>query len=108
MVESVIGEHSVLLREGNSDVRIDLTEVMFLEALGNYTRIGLRESSHYILSNLGNLLKESAFQSFIRVHRSFAIQKYFVSRFNTKEVELTDKTLVPVGRAYKSNLELFR
>lgn len=108
LVESVIGENSILLREGNSDVRIDLSEVMFLEALGNYTRIGLSGSSHYILNNLGNLLKESTFQAFVRVHRSFAIQKYFVSRFNSKEVELADKTLVPVGRVYKNNLDQFR
>ncbi|NMH29196.1 LytR/AlgR family response regulator transcription factor [Flavobacterium silvaticum] len=108
LVESVTGNGTVLIREGKYDLKIPVSEIMYLEALGNYTRIELTDTTHHILSSIGSVLKEEDFASFVRIHRSYAVQKHFVARFNSREVELSNKALIPVGRAYKKSIDSFR
>jgi DNA-binding LytR/AlgR family response regulator len=38
------------------------------------------EKRHCVLSTIGNLLKETYFESFVRIHRSFAVQKQFIEQ----------------------------
>jgi DNA-binding LytR/AlgR family response regulator len=60
---------------------------------------------HCVLSNLGELLQDENFQSFVRVHRSFAVQKHFVDKIGNHEIELRNKVLIPIGRSYKYNVK---
>jgi two-component system LytT family response regulator len=73
-----------------------------------YTCIIADESEPDILTLLsyvpGNLLKEKAIQTFIRLHRSYAIQKRFIKQISAKEVMVSDM-LLPVGRNYKKTVK---
>jgi two-component system, LytTR family, response regulator len=57
-----------------------------------------------VLSTIGNLLKEEGFRSFVRVHRSFAVQKHAIGRLTSQEVVVGEVAL-PVGRSYRDGLE---
>jgi two-component system, LytTR family, response regulator len=54
---------------------------------------------------LGNLLKEAAFKTFIRIHRSYAVQKHFIDKIAVNQVMLHTAVTLPVGRSYKESLE---
>jgi len=54
--------------------------------------------------DLNGLLNENAFRCFVRIHRSFAVQKNFVTRVGTADVDVQGRTL-PVGRTYKDTLD---
>ena len=47
---------------------------------------------------------EKAFQTFIRIHRSYAIQKHYIKQISSREVLVNDR-LLPVGRSYKESVE---
>jgi len=72
--------------------------------LKDYTKIVTSAKKHCVLTSIGNLLKESHFESFIRVHRSFAVQKQYIEKKLVHDVVLNNGVVIPIGRAYKDNL----
>ena len=106
LFEASIGGDVVYIKEGYQQTKIKLHDILYLEALKDYTLIITEEKRHCVLNSIGNLLKESHFQSFIRIHRSFAIQKQFVQNISSQEVKLKNNVIIPIGRSYKENLSL--
>jgi DNA-binding LytR/AlgR family response regulator len=95
-----LNEESLFIKDGHDHVRIQFYDIIYLEALKDYTGIYTRDRKYCLLTPLGTLLKEKAFQSFIRIHRSYAVQKHFISKITSKAV-MVNKTLLPIGRSYK-------
>jgi DNA-binding LytR/AlgR family response regulator len=54
--------------------------------------------------NIGKLLNENKFNNFVRIHRSFAVQKHFVSKISTQHLELHNQISLPIGRSFKENI----
>ncbi|MBS7787168.1 response regulator transcription factor [Flavobacterium sp. CYK-55] len=101
LFEKSAGTDTVLIKEGHKETRIKIQEILYLEALKDYTLIITPNKKHCVLSSLGNLLKESYFQSFIRIHRSYAVQKSYVKHKKPLEIELENGMIIPIGRSYK-------
>jgi two-component system, LytTR family, response regulator len=104
LFESGIGGDAIYLKEGYRQVKILLHEVLYLEALKDYTLIVTRDKKHCVLSGLGELLKDGHFRTFVRIHRSFAVQKQFITKTGPRNVTLNDAVELPVGRSYKHEL----
>lgn len=104
LFELSIGGDTIYIKEGHEQTKVKLHEILYLEALKDYTLIITSQKRHCVLSSIGNLLKESHFQSFIRTHRSFAVQKQFIQKIGSTEIVLNSGALIPIGRSYKENL----
>lgn len=104
LFEASIGGDTIYIKEGHEQTKVKLHDILYLEALKDYTKIVTPQKRHCVLSSLGVLLKETNFNSFIRVHRSYAVQKQYIKKILTNEVLLNNDVLIPVGRSYKSNL----
>lgn len=104
LFEASIGGDTIYIKEGHEQTKVKLHEILYLEALKDYTLIITNKKRHCVLSSIGNLLKEDHFQSFIRIHRSFAVQKQFIQKINASEIILNNNIAIPVGRSYKENL----
>jgi two-component system LytT family response regulator len=106
LFEASIGGDTIYIKEGHEQTKVKLHDILYLEALKDYTLIVTNQKRHCVLSSIGVLLKEIHFQSFIRIHRSYAVQKQFIKKLLTNEVVLNNDTLIPIGRSYKDNLNL--
>lgn len=106
LFESGVGADTIFIKEGHEQVKITLHDVLYLEALKDYTLIVTAHKRHCVLSGIGTLLKETHFKSFVRVHRSFAVHKPFIKKIGTQDIELSNQVLIPVGRSYKDNIHL--
>lgn len=104
LFESSLGGDVIYIKEGHEQTKVKLHEILYLEALKDYTLIITPQKRHCVLSSIGTLLKENHFQSFIRIHRSFAVQKQFIHKINTQEIILNNNISIPIGRSYKDNL----
>lgn len=104
LFESSIGGDIIYVKTGHDQIKVKLHEIMYLEALKNYTILVTENKRHCVLSNLGDILTQDKFTSFLRVHRSFAVQKQFLKKILTNEVQLNNDVLIPIGRSYKSNI----
>lgn len=106
LFETSIGGNIIYIKEGHEQTKVKLHDILYLEALKDYTLIVTNQKRHCVLSSIGKLLKESRFQSFIRIHRSFAVQKQFIQKISSHEIELKNNFLIPIGRSYKDNLNI--
>lgn len=103
LLDHSLGGDTIFIKDGHNQVKLRLHEIIYLEALKDYTSIVTGTGKHCVLSSLGNLLKEAGFSSFIRIHKSFAVQKHFIERIKAQELVAKGVTL-PVGRSFKDAL----
>lgn len=103
LFDNALGGDTIFIKDGHQQVKINLYEVIYLEALKDYTSIVTPARKYCVLSPLGNLLKDRNFQSFLRIHRSYAVQKHYVNKVTSSAVIINGLQL-PVGRSYKESL----
>ncbi len=107
LLDLTLGADTLFIKDGHEHIKIQLHEVLYLEALKDYTSIVTMNRKYCVLSSLGNLLMEKTFQAFIRIHRSYAVQKHYIKKITAKEVMINNVSL-PVGRTYKESLDLLK
>ena len=106
LFESSIGGDAIYIKEGHEQTKVKLHDILYLEALKDYTLVVTSQKRHCVLSSIGTLLKEPHFQSFVRIHRSFAVQTKFIEKKSPHDVVLNNGSSIPIGRSYKDNLNL--
>lgn len=106
LFELSFGKDVITIKEGTEQTKINLFDILYLEALKDYTLLVTNQKKHCIWSNIGSLLRQETFQNFIRIHKSFAIQRQFVKKISAQEVEMNNNVLIPIGRSFKDNLNL--
>ncbi len=104
LYESSFGDDFIYVKEGYERIKVKLYEVSHIEALKDYSILVTPHKRYCVLSSIGNLLKETHFQSFVRIHRSFAVQKQFVEKVGTHSLVLTNQTSLPIGQSFKGQL----
>jgi two-component system, LytTR family, response regulator len=104
MLSHALGADTVFIKDGTQQIKLALHDIIFLEALNNYTCVVTMGRKYTVLSTLTHLLQEKAFASFVRIHRSYAVQKHLIRKIGSTEVQVGEVSL-PVGRSYKPALD---
>jgi two-component system, LytTR family, response regulator len=107
LFEHSLGGDTVFIKEGHEQIKVKLHDIIYLEGLKDYTRIITKGRKYAVLSSIGNLLSEPAFHSFVRIHRSYAVQPHFVERITPQQLYIQQYTL-PIGRTYKETVVQLR
>ena len=105
LFEASYSGDTVLIKIGHEQSKIKLHEILYLEGLKDYTKIVTTSKNHCVFLSIGNLLKEATFQHFVRVHRSFAVQKILVQSLHSNSIILANNVEIPIGRSYKDVIE---
>jgi len=103
LYEHSLGGDAIFIKNGHAQVKVNLHDILYLEALRDYTLLYTAEKKHCVLSPISMLLKSNDFQSFVRVHRSYAVQKHLINRIARGQLVINNIT-IPIGRVYKDNL----
>ena len=103
ILDNTLGGDSFFIKDGYEQVKINLHDVVYLEALKDYTSIVTAAKKYCVHSAMGNLIKEKNFSQFVRIHRSYAVQKNYIKKISSSEIQVNNVHL-PVGRKYKDAL----
>lgn len=96
---------SILVKVGYNYVTIQPYEVVYLEALKDYTKIMLLNKKNVTVhGNLGAMLNNDNFSDFIRIHKSYAIQRKYIQMIKATEIVLVNNITIPIGQNYKKKL----
>lgn len=90
---------TIIVRSNREAVSIVIDEILFIESLSDYVKIHTEDNmiiTKEKISALGNSLPEW----FIRVHRSFLVNKNKVETFGHDYIKIHSHQ-IPVGRKYK-------
>lgn len=96
-------EQFVFIRDSNIIRRLNVNDILYLEAQGDYVRIFLPNQTYSIHSSLKSVEEKLPRDIFLRVHRSFIIN---LSKVDTIEggTIIINKMMVPVSDAYRAIL----
>lgn len=104
LLEHTLGADTIFIKDGTEQVKLQLHDIIYLEALKDYTCVVTPSGKYTVLSPLGSFIKGNAFSNFVRIHRSYAVQKHFIKRVGTAHVQVNE-IILPVGRVYKEALK---
>jgi DNA-binding LytR/AlgR family response regulator len=85
-------------------IRINISDIIYVEALKNYIRILTETGNYMALISMRQLEEELPEQEFCRIHRSFLVSLAHVKSFDNEMLYL-EKISLPVSPAYKNLLQ---
>lgn len=92
----------IIVKQGYEKHRLHHSDIVFLESMKDYTKIRtISGQSLLVLETLGNLLQQLPEDRFIRIHRSYAVNRNKIESVASNKVNLLGLEL-PVGKSYKS------
>ena len=104
LLSHTLGADTIFIKEGTRQIKLQLHEVIYLEAMKDYTSINTVDKRYMVLESLSHLITEKGFTNFIRIHRSYAVQKHYIKQYNSLKVTLVNNGTLPVGRNFKETL----
>ena len=99
----VSNQKELVIRSNRKQVLLSLEDIMYIESRGDYVEVHTVGDSHLTKEKISSL-DERLPDDFIRIHRSFVVNKRHVSGFNKEEVVVRNHT-IPIGRKYKKSAE---
>ncbi len=99
---------TIFLKSERKLVRVELDHVLYIEAMRDYVKVVLdgEQEPIFSLMSLKSLLSLLPAGRFIRVHRSFLVQKSKIGTVTNSHIEF-GRVQIPIGRLYKNDLARF-
>jgi DNA-binding LytR/AlgR family response regulator len=101
------GEEEIFIKKGSSLVKLKLKNIIYIEALENYVTLTTQDDKftiHFTMKAIENQLPSGIF---IRVHRSYIINKSMIQTIKENSLDLVvGDTLksIPVGKSFRDTL----
>jgi len=99
---------SIFVKSEYKLLQINLDDIRYIEGLKDYVKIYTEQTSHPILSLMNMKAIEQMLPSsrFIRVHRSFIVQKSKIREIERNRIVFGD-VYIPIGDSYKQAFQDF-
>ena len=101
------GDEEIFIKKGSSLVKLQLREIVYIEALENYVTLNTSDDKftiHFTMKAIENQLPSGVF---IRVHRSFIINKSLIQTIKENSLDLVvgdSVKSIPVGKSFRDSL----
>ena len=82
-----------------------MIDIVFIKSDGDYTEIHLDDKRHITPETLKYWNEKLGDKHFIRIHKSYLINKAKIRKIASNQVELMNDTKLPIGRTYKDSFE---
>lgn len=93
------------IKSNSISIPIELNNIVYLKANGPYAEIFLADNNAYTTSKTLKNLSNKLSSDFIRVHKSFIINKKYITGFNQKNIFLVNNLCINISR---TGLELLQ
>jgi DNA-binding LytR/AlgR family response regulator len=93
----------VFVRDNGVLKRIDINDIMFLEAMGDYVKVHTLQKFHIVHSTLKAIEEKLPLSKFMRVHRSYIVALNKID-FIEEGIINIGKNSIPVADAYRGTL----
>ena len=102
-IETKKFDNLIFLKEDGQIICIKKTEILWLEAMDNYTIIHKRKEKHTVNTFLKDILIKLNSDNFFRIHKSHAVALDKITKIEDNLIFLDDVYLI-ISRKYKKNL----
>lgn len=100
---------SIFVKSEYKLVRVELGKILYIEGLKDYVKIYEEDADKPLLSLMSmKALEESLPPTrFIRVHRSFIVQKSKIRAVEHNRIVMLDQRVIPIGDSYREKFLTF-
>ncbi len=99
-------EHYIEIRSEKRFYRVLPSNINYIEGMGNYVTIYQKGQKPLISYMTLKEAKEKLPSYFLRIHKSFIINKELVASYNNESVEI-DGRILPIGKSFSTELLSF-
>ncbi len=103
LYDTAFETESILIKEGNTKYKVLLSDILYIEALKDYSKVVTTGKNYITLSKLKHFVDKLPEQDFVRVHRSYAVAKNKISVFGKDEMKVNNEA-IPIGVTYRPAL----
>jgi DNA-binding LytR/AlgR family response regulator len=101
------GDDEIFIKSGSSLVKLKLRDIIYVEALENYVTLNTNTEKYTIHFTMKAIESQLPSGIFIRVHRSFIVNKSMIQAIKENTLEITvggSMKSIPVGKSYRDSL----
>ena len=96
-------EH-IFIKSKLKKLKVFTSKIKWIEAYGDYIKVVTEDESHLVLSTMKAFEIDLPQERFVRVHKSFIVNKDKVDKFNSKFAEI-GSAKIPLSRNKKEDLK---
>jgi|TARA_B110000093_G_C12955169_1_gene404624 DNA-binding LytR/AlgR family response regulator len=97
-------KNTIYVKSDSRLIKVDLTKLTYIEALGDYVRIHSKLGKYTVLSTMKAMEVKLPDDQFMRVHKSYIVRIDKIQKVIKNEAYLEGYT-VPISRSYKDALK---
>ena len=101
--ETFILSDCIFVRHLNSMVKVDIEDILYIEAERNYCRIFSNSKEYLVVMTLKEMDKKLPPRHFLRVHRSYIVNISKVKEVATSHIVISRKA-IPISKSLKEEL----
>ncbi len=94
------------IKESFMNTKILIEDILYIKSDNVYLEIYTKNKTHLYRSKLVELMDELQNEDFVRVHRSFIINKNFIEKVAAQRVAING-VVIPISKSYKDSLSSF-
>ncbi|MCB0428724.1 MAG: LytTR family transcriptional regulator [Flavobacteriales bacterium] len=95
--------HPIFINTGKNFQRIDLSEVLWVEALKDYILLYTKEKRYIINRTMKEIERKLSPYGFCRVHRSYIVNLNHIKSIQASTLQIGEKE-VPIGKLFRETL----
>ncbi|SDB42832.1 two component transcriptional regulator, LytTR family [Flavobacteriaceae bacterium MAR_2010_188] len=96
----------LFVRADRKMVRIDFSDILYIESLSDYIKIHTKEKSIVTRENISTIEEKLPSKDFIRIHRSFIVSTSKITSFTNEFISIEGQDLT-ISRTYKKQVLKF-
>lgn len=105
MIENKNDDEYILLKSAGKNHKIILNDITYVESIKDYVKIHKTDGTSVVSKyKIGNLEEELPERDFVRIHRSFIINKNKITAFSSTDIEISGIEL-PIGASFKETAQ---
>jgi two-component system, LytTR family, response regulator len=100
-------DEEIFIKKGSSLVKLKLRNIIYIEALENYVTLNTNDDKYTIHFTMKAIESQLPSGVFIRVHRSFIINKSMIQTIKESSLDLNVAgalKVIPVGKSFRDSL----
>ena len=94
----------IVIKEGYDKYKIGIRDILYLEAMKDYTKLVTTTGNHLVLCTLAGLYERLPAEKFVRIHRSYIVNRDKLNATKGNKIFVATYEL-PVGKLYKNALD---
>ncbi len=101
--EILFEKESLIIKEGHTQVKLPQEDIIYLEAMQDYTKVVTEKKNYLTLTTLTGFLEKLSNNNFLRVHRSYAVAVNKIKELHATKI-VCGNISIPIGKTYKASI----